>query len=127
MLNEERVKLMTRMASYETGEGKKNMNIGKYFRGDYIGKQVLRSVIWATIAFGICFGLYLFYDFERFMQDIYKMDLLSFAKNVLLVYVIVVVGYGVVSYLIYSGRYKKARKSLKKYYNNLRKLSGLYD
>ena len=127
MLNEERVKLMTRMASYETGEGKKNMNIGKYFRGDYIGMQVLKSVICATIGFGICFGLYLFYDFERFMQDIYKMDLLSFAKNVLLVYVIVVVGYGVVSYLIYSSRYKKARKSLKKYYNNLRKLSGLYD
>lgn len=127
MLNEERVKLMTRMASYEAGEGKKNMNIGKYFRGDYIGMQVLKSVICATIAFGICFGLYLFYDFERFMQDIYKMDLLSFAKNVLLVYVIVVVGYGVVSYLIYSSRYKKARKSLKKYYNNLRKLSGLYD
>lgn len=127
MLNEERVKLMTRMASYEAGEGKKNMNIGHYFRGDYIGMQVLKSIISATIAFGICFALYLFYYFEKMMQDVYQMDLLQFAKKVLIVYLIVVIGYGVVSYIIYSARYKKARKSLKKYYNNLRKLSGLYD
>ena len=127
MLNEERVKLMTRMASYEAGEGKKNMNIGKYFRGDYISIQMLKSIISSTIAFVVCFALYLFYDFEHFMQDIYEMDLLQFAKDVLIIYVIVVVGYSIVSYLIYARRYKKARKSLKKYYNNLRKLSGLYD
>lgn len=127
MLNEERVKLMTRMASYESGEGKKNMNIGKYFRGDYISMQVLKSIISSTIAFGICFALYLFYDFEHFMQDIYQMDLVQFAKDILLIYVVVVAGYSLVTYIIYSIRYKKARKSLKKYYNNLRKLSGLYE
>lgn len=127
MLNEERVKLMTRMASYEAGEGKKNMNIGNYFRGDYISLQVLKSIICSTLAFVICFGLYLFYDFEHFMQDIYQMDLLQFAKDVLVIYVVVVVGYSLVSYIIYSIRYKRVRKSLKKYYNNLRKLSGLYD
>lgn len=127
MLNEERVKLMTRMASYEAGEGKKNMNIGNYFRSDYIGMQVLKSVISATIAFAICFGMYLFYGFENLMQDVYKMDLLQLGKRVLVVYAVMVIGYGAVSYVIYAARYKKARKSLKKYYNNLRKLSGLYD
>lgn len=127
MLNEERVKLMTRMASYENGEGRKNMNIGNYFRGDYIGKEVLKAVICATISFGLCFALYLFYDFEGFMQDIYKMDLLQFVKNILILYAVVVIVYGIISYVIFSIRYKKAKKSLKKYYNNLRKLSGLYD
>ena len=37
MLNAERVILMTRLAAYENGEGKKNVAIGKYFRSDYIG------------------------------------------------------------------------------------------
>lgn len=127
MLNEERVKLMTRMASYENGEGRKNMSIGNYFRSDYIGKEVLKAVICATISFGLCFALYLFYDFEGFMQNIYKMDLLQFVKNILILYAVVVVIYGIISYVVFSIRYKKARKSLKKYYNNLRKLSGLYD
>ena len=38
MLNEEKIILMTQMASYEENEGKKNMAIGRYFRSDYIAK-----------------------------------------------------------------------------------------
>ena len=37
MLNEERVVLMTKMASYEANEGKKSLAIGSYFRSDYKG------------------------------------------------------------------------------------------
>lgn len=126
MLNEERIILMTKMESYEENEGKKNVAIGNYFRGDYISMQVLKSVISATIAFAAVFALYIFYDFENFMQDIYKMDLISFAKNVLITYGVFVVIYGVISYLVYSYRYSKARKSLKSYYGNLKKLNSLY-
>lgn len=126
MLNEERIILMTKLASYEMNEGKKNVAIGNYFRSDYIGGQVIGSIIRATVAFAICFGIYLFYDFESFMQNIYNMDLFSFAKNVLTVYLVCVVGYGLVSYVIYSLRYSRAKKSLKNYYNNLKKLSAMY-
>lgn len=127
MLNEERIVLMTKMASYEENEGKKNVNIGNYFRSDYIAIQVLKSVVCATIAFAIIFALFVFYDFEVFMQDIYKMDLLAFGKNVLLYYGITVLVYGAVSYLVYSRRYTRARKSLKCYYNNLKKLNSSYN
>ena len=69
MLNEERIKLMTKMASYEANEGKRNVSIGSYFRGDYISLQVIKSIINATIAFAICFALFVFYDFEVFVHD----------------------------------------------------------
>lgn len=127
MLKEERIILMTKMASYEENEGKKNVEIGNYFRSDYISLQVLKSVVSATIAFGIFFALFIFYDFEVFMQDIYKMDLVTFAKNILIVYGVLVVVFGVISYLIYSYRYAKAKKSLKNYYNHLKKLNALYN
>lgn len=127
MLNEEKVILMTQMASYEENEGKKNMAIGRYFRSDYIAIQVLRSILCATIAYGVCFALFVFYDFENFMQDIYKMDLIGFGKNVLLYYGITVVVYGAASYLICSLRYARAKKSLKCYYNNLKKLNSIYN
>ena len=67
------------------------------------------------------------YDFENFMQDIYKMDLIGFGKNVLLYYGITVVVYGAASYLICSLRYARAKKSLKCYYNNLKKLNSIYN
>lgn len=127
MLNEERIKLMTKMAAYEANEGKKNVAIGNYFRGDYIGLQVIKSIISATLAFLIVFGLFIFYDFEVFMSDIYKIDLLGFGKTVVIVYLIFVAVYALISYMIYTYRYTKARKSLKMYYNNLKKLAYLYD
>ena len=127
MLNEERIILMTRLASYEAGEGKKNEAIGKYFRSDYIGIQVVKSVVCASIAFVVMFGLYLLYDLETLMTEIYRMDLFVFAKNILLLYVILVVGFAALTYAVYAYRYNKAKKSLKNYYNTLRRLASLYE
>ena len=90
MLSQERIKLMTKMAAYEENEGKKYMSIGSYFRSDYMGMQVIRSVICGTLAFFQLAGLYVYYHFETMMQDIYKMDLLLLGRRVLL-------------YCIYSG------------------------
>ncbi len=126
MLNEERIILMTRMESYAENEGKKNMQIGNYFRGDYISIQVMKSVVSATVAFVLGFALYILYYLETFLEEIYKMDLIAFAKNVLICYGITVVTYGVIAYLVYSYRYTKARKSLKNYYNHLKQLNALY-
>ncbi|MDE7113975.1 MAG: hypothetical protein K2O57_07305, partial [Acetatifactor sp.] len=78
-------------------EGRANMKIGNYFRSDYIAIQVLKSILCATIAFGLIFALFIFYDFEVFMQDIYQMDLVSFAKKILMYYGITVA--------VYSARY----------------------
>ena len=126
MLNEERIILMTKMASYEANEGRRNVAIGRYFRSDYIGWHVLKSIISATIAFVVVFGMYIYYDFEVFMLDIYKMDLIEFARRILSRYLWTVGIYAVISYVIYTVRYIKAVRSLKLYYMNLRKLAGMY-
>ena len=115
------------MACYEADEGRKNVAIGNYFRGDYIGLQVIKSIIGATIAYVILFAMFILYDFEVFMADIYKMDLLDFAKSVIIYYLIFTAAYALISYAVYTYRYTKARKSLKTYYNNLKKLAYMYE
>lgn len=127
MLNEERIKLMTKMACYEADEGKKNVAIGSYFRGDYIGLQVIKSIISGTAAFVIVLAMFILYDFEVFMADIYKVDLFALAKTVIKDYLIFIAAYALLSYGVYTYRYTKARKSLKMYYNNLKRLTYLYD
>lgn len=126
MLNEDKIILMTHMASYEQNEGKKNMEIGNYFRGDYISMQVIKAVVRAAIAFAIVFALVIFYDFENLMQEVYKMDLLAISKKALVLFGLAIVAYGVIAYLVYSVRYTRAKKSLKAYYENLKKLGSLY-
>ena len=70
MVNEERIKLMTRMAAYEKDGHKKNKAIVSFFKSDYISMQMIKSMIASTLAFAIVFGLYVLYDFELFMKEI---------------------------------------------------------
>lgn len=127
MLNQERIILMTKMASYEENEGKKNDSIMNYFRGDYVWLQVLKSFVCGTIAFAVIFGMYIFYDFEFFMMDIYKMDLMEFGKSVLMKYLLVIGIYSIISYAVYCYRYAKAKNGVRLYMNNLRRLASMYD
>ena len=83
MISEQRVKLMTRLAAYEQKEGKKNEEIGSYFRDDYISFQILKSVIYGPMAFLLVVGLIVLYDSELFMSDIYKIDIMDYAKKII--------------------------------------------
>ena len=86
MLNEERVILMTRMAAYEQHEGKKNNVINSYFRSDYIGFQVLKSIISATVVYLILVAAYMMYHFSDVLQDVYNTDIMATARKYLLYY-----------------------------------------
>lgn len=126
MINEERVILMTKMQSYENNTGKKNVAIANYFRSDYLGYQMLKSVIYSTLAMILLFAGYVLYDFENFMKKIYQVDLLAYFKNIFIIYLVCVCVYALFTYIIYALRYTRAKKSLKNYYNNLKKLNAMY-
>ena len=127
MLSQERIKLMTKMAAYEEKEGKTYMSIGSYFRSDYMGMQVIRSIISATFAFLIICGFYVYYHLESLMQDIYKLDVWTLGKQVILYYIIFVAAYALITYIVYSFRYSKAKRSLKRYDRHLKQLSAIYE
>ncbi len=127
MLDEEKIKLMTRMASYENTEGKQNKAVASYFRSDFMALQTIKSVIHGSIAYVLIVAVYLFYDIENFMQNIYKIDLIAYGKTLLIWYLLFVAVYSIISYGIYARRYNIARKSLKCYYNNLKKLTNYYN
>lgn len=127
MINEERVILMTKLAAFEKKKGKHNESIGRYFRGDYISMQVIRSAISVTLAFLVVFGLYILYNFEGFMANIYRMDMMQFVRQIVFWYMVSTLAYVLFSFILYTYRYRKARRGLKIYYANLEKLKELYE
>lgn len=126
MLNEEKVILMTKLASYEKREGKENMAIGRYFRGDYISLNLLKAVLVATVSFFIGFAVYLLYNIEELLENIYEIDFFALARNAISCYVVFVVAYCCISYIVSVFRYAKARKGIRRYYHNLKKLNAMY-
>ncbi|MBR6771181.1 MAG: hypothetical protein IKM28_08110 [Lachnospiraceae bacterium] len=127
MLNQDRIILMTKLAAYEEDKGKKSSVIMGYFRGDYVWFHLVKSIICGTLAFGIIFAMYIFYDFEVFMTEIYKMDLLAFGKSVLIKYFVSIGLYSIISYAVYSYQYAKAKNNTALYRSNLARLSGMYE
>lgn len=127
MIDVDRVKLMTRMASYEKTKGKEYKKVGNFFRSDYLAAESIKSFLYGTIAYVIGLALYVVYDLELFLANIYDMDLIAFAKDVLTYYAIFIVAYVVLSLIYYMHKYSVARKSLRHYYNNLKKLSNYYE
>ncbi len=113
---------MTRMAAYEEHEGKKDIAISGYFRGDYISFQLLKSAIYATVGFALAVAMYVLYNMETFLEDFYKMDMVEFLKDILSKYILVISVYLVISYFVYSYRYHKAKKHVKQYNQLLRTL-----
>lgn len=127
MINEEKVILMTKMASYEAGEGKHDLATNKYFRSDYVTLQLIKAIFSGTVAFIIVAGLALLYDFDAFMKDLYQIDLLQMGKDLMVDYLITVGFYTLIVYVVVTYRYNRARQGLKTYYGNLRKLSKYYE
>lgn len=126
MVHDERAALMTKLQAYEDRGGKRDIAIASYFRGDYLGSQMLKSIISITIAAAVFYAGYIFYNLEEFMNDLYQTDWLEYARMVITRYLILVTGYVLITYFVYAYRYTKAKKNLKKYYGGLKKLNAMY-
>lgn len=127
MLNEDRIKLMTKMASYESKEGKKEIPISKFFRIDYVTLNMLKSAISITIAFCLIVVMWVSYKADFFMSNIHKMDLFTLGRSIFKYYVLVLAVYMIIAYFVYMVKYHNARNGVKKYYGQLKRLSKLYE
>lgn len=126
MIDEKRVRRMERMAAYEKKEGREDRKINAFFRTDYLTKQVLLTFICETAAFAILFGAYAIYNFEELIEQVYSMDLRVFLLRILTYYLIfmgIMIG---ITLWVYNERYRRARRHLNAYYQDLQRLSAGY-
>lgn len=127
MLNTERIRLMTKLASYEQGEGKEYMKMGQYYRQDYVGMQMIKVFFCSTIAFLILCLLCVLYQMEELGKLLYQTDYREYAVGLLVKYILFVLFYQVVAWVVYNIRYRKGSKKQKLYHNRLKKVEKLYE
>ena len=125
MLNKEKVILMTRMTAYEKGKGKENLRIGTYFRSDYIWAAILKAVFAITFAFIVGLALYIYYNYEVFLENIYEMDIISLLLSFRKYYFIVLIIYVALAYVVAFVKYAIASSEIRKYKSNLKKIRKL--
>ena len=93
MINEEKVKIMDRLAVYEKQEGRKYLPVSKYYRSDYIGLALIKNFFLVTIGYGLILAVIAAYNLEYLLDNVHKMDLISLGVVVLGGYIGILVLY----------------------------------
>ncbi len=52
-----KVKLMTRMAMYESKQGKEDFKISSYYKKDYRSFHTIATIIWVTVGYAVAVGI----------------------------------------------------------------------
>ena len=111
---------------YEQGKGRKYLPVSKYYRSDYIGLALIKNFFLVTIGYIMAIAAVAVYFGEYLMENLHKMDLVSLGIYIIIGYVAALVGYSILTYIQYSVKYFKAKKSVKEYYTQLTELSKIY-
>lgn len=125
MLNEDKVKLMTRMAVYEKRKGRAVMKMTKYFQSDYVSWNMIKTAAAVTFAYLMIGGSWVLYHLEYFMENLYTLDFTELIRRFLVYYVAVMAGYMILSFVIYTVKYSLAMKSLKRFRASLKKVKQM--
>ena len=127
MLDEERVRLMTRLALYEQTQGKEHFKISEYYRKDYAGMHVVFSIIWTSIGYACLAGIVVLAGIQALLANMSVGFLVTLGAVAIAGYLVVVIVYAFITSHIYNKRHKNARQRVKKYNHDLLKLLKMYE
>lgn len=127
MLDERKVKLMTKLAFYEQTQGKEDFKISEYYRKDYAGLHTICSVIWVTVGYACIALLAVLGGLDSLMEKMSSALIITLGLVIIVGYVGTVIIFAVISSHVYNEKHKKARQRVKKYNHNLTRLLKMYE
>ena len=126
MLNNKKIRIMTKLALYEQKEGKEDIRLGKYYKTDYVRLQVLKTVVCVTVGYLLILLMIGMYKAEYIISKLVTFNFVRIGQYILGFYIMVMAVFITGSIIGYSLKYDNSRKNLSKYYKSLKKLSSFY-
>lgn len=127
MLDERKVKLMTKLAMYEQTQGKEDFKISEYYRKDYAGMHIVFSIIWTTIGYACAVLLAGVAGMQALLANMSTGLIITLGIAIIAGYLVTVILFAVLTSHVYNKRHKNARQRVKRYNHELIKLLKLYE
>ncbi|MFT4144011.1 MAG: hypothetical protein QM644_06095 [Mobilitalea sp.] len=127
MLNNNKIRLMTKLALYESKEGKEDISLSKYYKTDYVRYQIIKSIISVTVGYALILLLIFLYKSEYIIQKAVVLDYKQIGTYILGFYIMIIAVYGLASSVGYSLKYDASRKKLGRYFKLLKRLNKIYN
>ncbi|MBR1865906.1 MAG: hypothetical protein IJ801_05305 [Lachnospiraceae bacterium] len=122
MVREEDVKLMSRIAIYEKRQGRSEIPVNSFYKGDYVRLNALKNVVSATITFVLTATITIAYKLDYILANVLKLDYKRLGMILLAVYAVWVCVYWLIARVLYAKRYEDARPNILIYNHRLKKL-----
>ena len=126
MLDNNKIKLMTKIAIYEKNEGQEDISMSKYYKMDFLRYHAIKTIVSVTVAYLLVLLVIAFYKSEYLIQEAVKLDYKVIGSKVLGIYIILLTIYVFGTIVGYSFKFDSSRKRLFKYRKNLKKLRQYY-
>lgn len=127
MIDQERVREMTKLAAYEAHNGKKYKMMTRFFRSDFVGRHLFKAFAAGTAAYGIILLMWGMYHFDELIEQLDSMDIVQFGIAVLVRYLIFQLVYLVAVDIYANLFYAEGKRDLRRFYRRLKRLDRLYD
>ena len=126
MLNNRKIRIMTKLATYEEKEGKEDIALSKYYKTDYVRLNVLKTFMSASFGYLLLLIMVVVYKSEYLIENAVDLDYKSLFTSILGYYLIILTVMIVGTLIGYSIKYDKSRKQLSLYFRMLKKLRMIY-
>lgn len=125
MINEERIKLMTKLAAFEQRESKDVFRTNSYLRSDYVALHVIYTLIFSSIAFFLTAIVVIALNYNNILGMIHNADIFRLAYIVIIAWVVTEFIFCIIAWLFYRRRYKLYREKILGYVADINALEQM--
>lgn len=126
VVNEEKTRIMIKIAQYETKLGKKIINEGSYYKTDYVRLHTLSAVLSLSVAYILLLLLIALYNIDYIFLNFVTINYAKLFIEIFMPYISIIIICVFMSNIYFNYKYKKNREEIKKYYAELKHLEKYY-
>ncbi len=121
-MNEHRIWKMCRLALFEQGEGKKDLNIASYYRRDYVALGLLSNFLQITVVYLIIVAAIVVLRADYLIDHFNEIRYTELIAKFIIAYVLVLGLYSVLVFTVRRLVYARARRRVREHYIGLNEL-----
>lgn len=127
MLNNDKVRVMTKLAIYENKSGKEDIKLSQYYKKDYIRLQILNTVVFSTIGYLLMLLLVGIYESEYLIANAVTLNYKAIGIYVFGVYVMFLTISILCTVIGSTLKFEASRRKLAVYNRDLKQLQQIYE
>lgn len=127
MLDRERIKLMTQLATFEQREDRQVFRVNSYMRNDYVTLHVIYTLFATSLAYLLICAVVVASRYNYVLANLNNTNIIKLAGLLLGSWVILELVFGIIAFVFYTLRYKKCKNKMNTYIKHLKKLDQMYE